>query len=46
MTSCLVELGFITDDKDNELFDNNLENYAKAIAEGIIEEIKDELDGR
>ena len=24
----------------------NVENYAKAIAEGIIKEIKDELDGR
>ena len=46
MTSCLVELGFISDDKDNELFDKNLEVYAKAIADGIIEEIKDELDGR
>lgn len=46
MPSCLVELGFISDDKDNELFDKNLEHYAKAIADGIIEEIKDELDGR
>lgn len=46
MTSCLVELGFITNDKDNELLDKNIENYAKAIADGIIEEIKDEIDGR
>lgn len=46
MPSCLVELGFITDDKDNELFDKNTESYAKAIADGIIEVIKDELDGR
>lgn len=46
MPSCLIELGFISDNKDNELFDKNLENYAKAIADGIIEEIKDELDGR
>lgn len=46
MPSCLVELGFISDDKDNELFDKNLEHYAKAIADGIIEEIKEELDGR
>jgi len=46
MPSCLVELGFISDEKDNELFDNNIEIYAKAIANGIIEEIKDELDGR
>lgn len=40
MTSCLIELGFITEDKDNELFDENIEDYAKAIAEGIIEQIK------
>lgn len=39
MTSCLIELGFITDNVDNKLFDENIENYAKAIAEGIIEQI-------
>lgn len=39
MTSCLIELGFITNDKDNELFDKYIEDYAKAIADGIIEEI-------
>ena len=37
MPSCLIELGFITDDKDNELLDKNIEKYAKAIAKGIIE---------
>ena len=46
MPSCLVELGFISNEKDNELFDENIEIYAKAIADGIMEEIKDELDGR
>lgn len=46
MPSCLVELGFISDDKDNELFDKNIESYVKAIADGIIEVIEDELDGR
>lgn len=46
MPSCLIELGFISDDKDNELFDKNIDNYAKAIANGIIEEIKDEVDGK
>lgn len=43
MPSCLVELGFITDDEDNELFDENLEAYAKSIAESIIKSA-DELD--
>ena len=42
MTSCLVELGFITDSVDNNLFDENIEDYAKAIAEGIIEQIIEE----
>ena len=40
MPSCLIELGFITDNKDNELLDKNIESYAKAIADGIKEEIK------
>lgn len=40
MPSCLIELGFITDDKDNKLFDENIEDYAKSIASGIIEYIE------
>lgn len=40
MPSCLIELGFISNKKDNELFDNNIENYAKAISSGIIEKLK------
>lgn len=40
MPSCLIELGFISDDKDNILFDKNIENYAKAIADGIMESVK------
>ena len=40
MSSCLIELGFITDEKDNELLDNNIEEYAKAIANGIVEIIQ------
>ena len=36
MPSCLVELGFITDDKDNKLYDKNLDDYAAAIADSII----------
>ena len=35
MPSCLAEIGFITDDGDNRLFDDNLESYAQAIADGI-----------
>ena len=39
MPSCLIELGFISDDEDNKLFDENAEEYAKAIAKGIIETV-------
>lgn len=35
MPSCLVENGFITSETDNELFDENLDAYAKAIAQAI-----------
>lgn len=35
MPSCLVELGFITSDADNALFDEKLAEYASAIADGI-----------
>lgn len=37
MPSCLVEMGFMTSDKDNRLFDAKLNDYAKAIAEAVIE---------
>lgn len=37
MPSCLVELGFLTDDRDNQLFDENLEEYGKAIADAAVE---------
>ncbi len=40
MPSCLVEMGFITTPEDNELFDENFEKYALAIAEGIMENCK------
>lgn len=35
MPSCLVELGFINNETDNKLFDDNTEKYAQAIADGI-----------
>ena len=37
MPSCLAEIGFITSDEDNALFDENLDAYATAIAKGIVE---------
>lgn len=41
MPSCLAEIGFITSDTDNELFDKNIEAYAEAIAEGILKTLKE-----
>lgn len=35
MPSCLVELGFITNDEDNRLFDEKFDEYALAIANAI-----------
>lgn len=35
MPSCLVEVGFMQDEEDNKLFDNNLDNNALAIATAI-----------
>lgn len=40
MPSCLIELGFISNQKDNQLLDENRENYAKAIANGILQNIQ------
>ena len=40
MPSCLIELGFISNTKDNELLDENLEEYAKAISLGILQNLK------
>lgn len=37
MPSCLIELGFISNSKDNQLLDENEESYAKAIANGILQ---------
>lgn len=35
MPSCLVELGFINSEEDNNLYDQNLNLYAEAIADAI-----------
>lgn len=35
MPSALLEVGFVTSDEDNALFDENLDAYAAAIADGI-----------
>ena len=40
MTSCLVELGFITSEDDNKLYDENIDAYAQAIADAIEKELK------
>ena len=37
MPSCLLEVGFMTSDIDNYLYDTYLEDYAQAIADGIYE---------
>lgn len=37
MPSCLVELGFMENELDNQMFDDHLKEYAKAIADGIID---------
>ena len=39
MPSCLVELGFINSETDNELFDENIDAYAESIARSIAEYI-------
>jgi delta-lactam-biosynthetic de-N-acetylase len=37
MASAIIELGFVNSKKDNQLFDENLESYAAAIADGILD---------
>ena len=36
MPSCLLEMGFITNSGDNQLFDTYLKQHAKAISKGIM----------
>ena len=35
MPSVLAEIGFISNKNDNKKYDDNLQSYAKAIADGI-----------
>ena len=42
MPSCLVELGFINSEIDNNLFDENIEAYAQAIADAIAKSLPEE----
>jgi peptidoglycan hydrolase-like protein with peptidoglycan-binding domain len=37
MPAMLLEMGFILNDEDNRLFDENLDAYAEAIAKGVME---------
>lgn len=39
MPAVLVEAGFINSDTDNKIFDNNFDEIARAIADGILETI-------
>lgn len=40
MPSCLVEVGFISNEEDNKIFDNNIEALAEAIAQAIYKNLK------
>lgn len=40
MPSCLVEVGFITNEEDNKKFDKLLDTYAQSIADSIYENLK------
>ena len=35
MPACIIELGFMNNTKDNQLFDNNLKSYAQSIGDAI-----------
>ncbi|MCL2698037.1 MAG: N-acetylmuramoyl-L-alanine amidase [Oscillospiraceae bacterium] len=37
MAACTMEFGFIRDSRDNELFDQNMQRYAEAVAGGVID---------
>ena len=37
MPSCLIELGFMNSSQDNQLYDDHLEDYAKAIVKAVLD---------
>ncbi len=41
MASCIVELGFLSSDIDNQYFHNNMDAIAKAVADGILDALED-----
>ena len=41
MPSCLIEMGFMTSEEDNRLFDEHLNEYADSIAGALIEMLTD-----
>lgn len=46
MPAVLVEVGFIDNEADNQLFDRNFEAIARAIADGILNTIRQEAESR
>ena len=42
MDAILIELGFISNDKDNILYDKNIDKYALAVAKGILKSLGQE----
>ena len=45
MPSCLIETGFISNDEDNQIFDDYFEEIAVGIANGMLAMIGKKLDG-
>jgi len=41
MPSCLIEMGFMSSEADNDNFDNHLEEYGEAIATAVVELVTD-----
>ena len=44
MPSCLLELGFMTNAEDNQLYDEHLDDYAKAIKDAVVAMVVPEAD--